>query len=75
MCSHNLQRSYEKSTSLAATMSVDISAFSNLDTIFAEIGEVGFYQITSYLLIIIPNVLSSTYVISYMFTGKSLDYR
>lgn len=56
-------------------MSIDISETSNLDSIFSEVGEFGIFQITSYLLIFIPNVLSSTFVIGYMFAAKSLDYR
>lgn len=56
-------------------MSVDYGETSNLDTIFGEIGEFGLYQITSYLLIFIPNMLSSTFVIGYMFAAKSLEYR
>lgn len=56
-------------------MSADISGAANLDNIFAEIGDLGIYQITSYILIFIPNVLSSSFVVSYMFAAKSLDYR
>lgn len=58
-----------------SNMSIDISEASNLDAIFGEVGEFGLYQITSYLLIFVPNVLSSTFVIGYMFAAKSLEYR
>lgn len=56
-------------------MSVDSTAGSDLDTIFAEVGEFGIYQIAIYLLICIPNALSATFVMNYMFTANTLDYR
>lgn len=56
-------------------MSVDISADSNLDAIFTEIGEFGLFQVAAFLLIFVPNALSSTFVVNYMFVAKTLDYR
>lgn len=47
----------------------------DLDTIFAEIGEFGFYQIAIFLLISIPNALSVTFIMNYMFAANTLDYR
>lgn len=56
-------------------MSVDISAESNLDSIFQEVGEFNFYQLFKYFLLCIPNAVSATYVLSYIFTSNTLDYR
>lgn len=56
-------------------MSVDLTAISDLDTIFAEVGEFGIYQIAIYMLICIPNAISATFVMSYMFAANTLDYR
>lgn len=65
-------RTKEKKT---LKMSVDLTAESDLDTIFAEVGEFGIYQIAIYMLICIPNALSATFVVNYMFTANTLDYR
>lgn len=54
---------------------MDLTAESDLDTIFAEVGEFGIYQIAIYMLICIPNALSATFVVNYMFTANTLDYR
>lgn len=46
-----------------------------LDFIFNEIGEFSVFQIITYALICIPNAISATYVVSYMFTANPLHYR
>lgn len=56
-------------------MCVGTSGEGDLDTIFAEIGEFGFYQIAIFLLISIPNALSVTFIMNYMFAANTLDYR
>lgn len=56
-------------------MSMDSTADSDLDTVFAEVGEFGIYQIAIFLLICIPNALSATFVMNYMFTANTVDYR
>lgn len=56
-------------------MSVDIAANSDLDIVFAEVGEFGIYQIALFMLMCIPNALSATFVMNYMFTANTLDYR
>lgn len=52
-----------------------MSADSNLDVILTEVGEFGLFQIVSYLLICIPSALSATYVVNYMISASSLEYR
>lgn len=69
-----MNRTKEK-VKMSERMSVDISADSNLDAIFTEIGEFGLFQVAAFLLIFIPNALSSTFVVNYMFVAKTLDYR
>lgn len=56
-------------------MSVDAAGEGDLNTIFAEAGEFGLYQIAIFLLISIPNALSVTFIINYMFAANTLDYR
>lgn len=56
-------------------MSIDLTAHSDLDAIFAEVGEFGLYQIGLYMLLYIPNAMSATFVMNYMFTANTLDYR
>lgn len=56
-------------------MSVDISAESNLDAIFTEIGECNILQVVRYILICIPNAVAGMYVMSYIFTANTLEYR
>lgn len=56
-------------------MSADSTADSDLDSIFTEVGEFGIYQIAIFLLICIPNALSATFVMNYMFTANTIDYR
>lgn len=66
---------FDWNTTKIVNMSVDSTADSDLDTIFAEVGEFGIYQIAIYLLICIPNALSATFVMNYMFTANTLGYR
>lgn len=47
----------------------------DLDKIFEEIGEFGRFQIVSILLICIPSLLSASYVVNYIITTNTLDYR
>lgn len=55
-------------------MSVDAADY-NIDTIFSEIGGFGPFQILSLFLICIPNIISTTYTVNYIFASNSLDYR
>lgn len=55
-------------------MSKDISD-SNIDVIFTEVGAFGLFQIVTYLLISIPNIISATYVVNYIISANTLDYR
>lgn len=56
-------------------MSMDISTNANFDVILEEVGQFGLYQVVTYLLICIPNILSATYAVNYMFSANTLDYR
>lgn len=56
-------------------MSVDISDDSSLDNIFKEVGDFGLFQIITYILVCIPNILSATYEVNYMISANTLDYR
>lgn len=47
----------------------------NIDFLFTEIGEFSVFQLITYLLICIPNAISATYVVGYIFTSSTLDYR
>lgn len=47
----------------------------NLDAILTEVGEFGLYQVVTYILICIPNILSATYVVNYMISANTLNYR
>lgn len=52
-----------------------MSADSDLESILAEVGEFGLFQIVSYILICIPSALSATYVVNFMISASSLEYR
>lgn len=54
-------------------MSVDVNK--NVDEIFSEIGEFGAFQILTLFLICIPNIISATYHINFMFASNSIEYR
>lgn len=56
-------------------MVVDVGGDNNLEMVFAEVGEFGVFQILTFLLICIPNTISATYMVNYMFAINSLDYR
>lgn len=52
-----------------------MSADLDLETILTEVGEFGLFQIVSYILICIPSALSATYVVNFMISASSLEYR
>lgn len=56
-------------------MSLDIGDDESLDAILTEVGAFGLFQVVSYLLISIPNILSSAYVVNYMISANTLEYR
>lgn len=56
-------------------MPVDIGDDADLDTIFSEVGEFGLFQVINYFLICMPNMLAAAYVMNYVFTANTLDYR
>lgn len=56
-------------------MSVDLTADSSLDAILTEVGGFGLFQVATYFLICLPNILSASYVINYMISANTLDYR
>lgn len=56
-------------------MTADFGEDANLDTIFSEVGELGLFQVINYFLICIPNILAAAYVMNYVFTANTLDYR
>lgn len=56
-------------------MSDEVGDDSNLDIIFAEVGEFGIFQVIAYTLICIPTILTSTYAVNYIFSSNTLDYR
>lgn len=56
-------------------MSEDVAANINLDRIYSEVGEFGLFQIITFALICIPNTVSAMYVVNYIFSANSMDYR
>ncbi|XP_031636514.1 solute carrier family 22 member 6-A-like [Contarinia nasturtii] len=52
-----------------------MNAESSLDVVLTEVGEFGLYQIVTYFLICIPSILSATYVVNYMVSANTLEYR
>lgn len=52
-----------------------MGADTNLDAILTEVGEFGVFQVFTYLLLCIPSAISATYVVNYMFSANTLDYR
>ncbi|XP_055297915.1 organic cation transporter protein-like [Sitodiplosis mosellana] len=56
-------------------MSVDVAAEGNLDVLSAEVGEFGLFQIVTFALICVPTMISSTYIVNYVFTANIMDYR
>lgn len=52
-----------------------MSTESNLDAVLTEVGEFGLFQVITYLLICIPSALSATYVVNYMVSANTLEYR
>lgn len=56
-------------------MSAGPVVINNIDTIYAEIGEFGSFQIVSIFLICIPSLLSASYVVNYIIATNTLDYR
>lgn len=55
-------------------MAIDSSA-NSLDVVFSEIGEFTYLQVARYILLCIPNAIAGMYVLTYVFTAISLDYR
>lgn len=47
----------------------------DLDVVFTEIGEFGVFQVFTFVLICIPNMMFATYVVNYIFATNTLDYR
>lgn len=47
----------------------------SIDFLFTEIGEFSLYQVITYALICIPNAVTATFVVGYIFTANALDYR
>lgn len=60
---------------IAFKMIVDSSEDANLDTILTEVGEFGIFQVITYLLFCIPNIISAAYAVNYMISANTLDYR
>lgn len=56
-------------------MNDNVAAFGNLDVLFAEVGDFGLYQILAFALICIPNMISATYIVNYVFTANIMAYR
>lgn len=56
-------------------MSANDDVNNNLEQIFSEVGEFGTFQIVSLILICLPSIFSASYVVNYIFTAKTLDYR
>lgn len=63
------------SIAIELEMSVDTNDDTNLDTILAEVGEFGKFQVITYLLFCIPNIIAATYAVNYMISANTLDYR
>lgn len=63
-----------KSDSDAAKGKVDEND-DGLDYVIQEIGEFGRFQIINYILIFIPIALSTTWLLSFIFTAATLEYR
>lgn len=47
----------------------------NLDNILTEIGGFGRFQIITYILICIPNIISAATYVNFMISATTLDYR
>lgn len=62
------------SKSSVETDDVDIDE-SNLDNILTEIGGFGRFQIITYILICIPNIISAATYVNFMISATTLDYR
>lgn len=60
---------------LTFKMNGDEAVEHNLDHIFSEVGAFGKFQIVSFALICIPNILAATYIVNFILTANSLDYR
>lgn len=56
-------------------MTKETSANSIFDAVLEEVGQFGLYQVVTYFFICIPNLLSATYAVNYMFSANTLDYR
>lgn len=62
------------SKSSVDTNDVDIDE-ANLDNILTEIGGFGRFQIITYMLICIPNIISAATYVNFMISATTLDYR
>lgn len=56
-------------------MGVDSSDDISLDAILTEVGEFGLFQVFTYIMICIPNIISSATYVNYMISATALDYR
>lgn len=56
-------------------MGVDTNGDSNLDAILTEVGGFGLFQIITYALICIPNIISAATYVNFMLSATTLDYR
>lgn len=56
-------------------MGVDVSGDSSLDAVLTEVGEFGLFQVFTYILICIPNLISAATFVNYMIAATTLDHR
>lgn len=56
-------------------MGVETSDDVSLDAILTEVGEFGLFHVLTYILICIPNIISSATFVNYMISATALDYR
>lgn len=56
-------------------MSIDISADGNLDTILTEVGGFGVFHVFAYFFLCIPNTISGSTFVNFMFSGANLEHR
>lgn len=56
-------------------MSGDKSSDSSLDDVLTEVGDFGFFQVYTFVLICLINFISAFSVVNYMISANPLDYR
>ncbi|XP_031637755.1 solute carrier family 22 member 7-like, partial [Contarinia nasturtii] len=56
-------------------MGLNVDSENKLDAAFSEIGEFGLFQILAISLICIPNIISASYVINFIFAIQPLNHR